>query len=354
MVNHTLLNYLRNVFQLETDIYICDSVIVEHQKMIDDLLLERQNALKRLKEPKKPKEAKIYVKKPERAKYPILEKIPILGFIGIFSAIGAVILIVWWLMGMSLIFNVGAGILLSIVFLDLLIHIFFRIFTRKKRLLAHEIKCKEIDRQYEEDMKAYEANYLEAERQAQEETQARLEKYQQDIAQYHSEYQKVENDFVIRENELNASLQNYCQRKTELEATIRQMYDANIIHCDYRSIVPVSMFINYIEKERCYRLEGPTGAYNKYEDELRSNIIISKLDRISSSLDGIQSSMGTLYGALVSANTSINRLCSNVKDQSELQAYNSRILADRTAALASIGEANLREIEKINRQLGNN
>lgn len=72
------------------------------------------------------------------------------------------------------------------------------------------------------------------------------------------------------------------------ESQLRRLYDLNIIHEKYRSLVPVTMFYEYFETGRCTTLTGHEGAYNLYEAELRQNIIIDKLDGIKDQLEDIK------------------------------------------------------------------
>lgn len=97
--------------------------------------------------------------------------------------------------------------------------------------------------------------------------------------------------------------------------TLDDYYALNVIYPSYRSIVPVAMFTQYIQSQRCDKLEGTDGAYNKYEDELRQNIIIAKLDVIIAKLDRIASSQYELQQTLLESNRQILTMC-----QAQMQA----------------------------------
>ncbi|MBR1731077.1 MAG: hypothetical protein IJ725_01415, partial [Ruminococcus sp.] len=70
-------------------------------------------------------------------------------------------------------------------------------------------------------------------------------------------------------------------------------------------------------------------AYNIYEDELRQNLIIAKLDEVIYRLDDIVSNQRELYSCLSQANrkieelnNSINRLNSSVNTQTAIEQFN--------------------------------
>ena len=59
-------------------------------------------------------------------------------------------------------------------------------------------------------------------------------------------------------------------------------------------------------------IEGPNGAYNLYEAELRMNMIISRLDTIITNLEYIWEHQFTLYNELKQSNYTLNRIASDV------------------------------------------
>ena len=139
----------------------------------------------------------------------------------------------------------------------------------------------------------------------------------------------------------------YCeqlkQRLTVAERTLfdtqkvlNTYYDKGIIFPTYRNLVAVSSFYEYLSSGRCTNLEGHEGAYNLFENELRLNIILVKLDDIIERLDDIRSNQYALYAAISKSNKSINHLRQsllNMQDNMELTAYNSRITAQNTEFL---------------------
>ena len=84
------------------------------------------------------------------------------------------------------------------------------------------------------------------------------------------------------------------------------------------------------------------GAYNLYENELRQNIIIEKLDVIINSLEQIKANQYLLYEAIQEANqalldiTDMAEKVSNIESNTALTAYNSKVIADNTKVLSYI------------------
>lgn len=108
------------------------------------------------------------------------------------------------------------------------------------------------------------------------------------------------------------------QRYNKTASLLQKYYDLNIIYPKYRGIVPVAMFVQYLESGIVYQLEGPDGAYSRYEDELFRQLIINKLDVIVTRLDDIRSTQYELANSLEKSNQQIMELNSHT----EIQSYN--------------------------------
>lgn len=156
-------------------------------------------------------------------------------------------------------------------------------------------------------------------------------------------YQKalVDNEQFLHEKErllplLEQDYQILKRHYNKICSTLQQYYDLNIIYPKYRGIIPVSMFVQYFASGRVSKLEGHTGAYNLYEQELLQRIIISKLDIVISRLDEIQSTQYELAQALQQSNQKITALSNRVdiaNQHLEVQAYNSMQTNEEVKAL---------------------
>ena len=87
-----------------------------------------------------------------------------------------------------------------------------------------------------------------------------------------------------------------------------QFYSCGVLFDKYRNFVAVAMFYEYLSAGRCSSLEGADGAYNIYESELRSNIIISKLSDIVESLEKIKDNQYMIYSAINEANKRLDKM----------------------------------------------
>lgn len=87
-----------------------------------------------------------------------------------------------------------------------------------------------------------------------------------------------------------------------------EMYAANVIFGKYRDIVALATFYEYLMAGRCDTLEGPNGAYNLYEAEVRADMIISKLSEIEKSLKSIEKSQYMIYSQLTEMNETLDRI----------------------------------------------
>lgn len=80
----------------------------------------------------------------------------------------------------------------------------------------------------------------------------------------------------------------------------------------------------YLLSGRCDKLEGPDGAYNFYEMELRQNIIIAQLSNIIDNLEQIKNNQYSLYEELQKSNYTIEQILNEtrkMREASTLTAY---------------------------------
>lgn len=162
--------------------------------------------------------------------------------------------------------------------------------------------------------------------------------YKKRKAEYEMEFAK-DRDRVSKEMQQKPLIQaRIDQLDKQINSTVsllNKLYDVGIIYPKYRSLVPVVMFCEYIESGRCDQLSGHEGAYNTYENELRQDIIIGKLDVIISKLDQIKANQWMLYDAIERVNQNVSRLCDatyqcanemkNISQNSVIIAENSRL-----------------------------
>lgn len=112
--------------------------------------------------------------------------------------------------------------------------------------------------------------------------------------------------------------------------TLEKMYHMDIIHFKYRNLVAVAQLYEYIETGRASTLEGHEGAYNIYEHELRQNMIIDRLDRISEQLEEIAANQSKIYSAICESNMLLGQIANNTA----ITAYNTSVMANNNVVYA--------------------
>ena len=139
-----------------------------------------------------------------------------------------------------------------------------------------------------------------------------------------NEYNKLYNE--RKQTEINVSnlLKNDI---SELQNRLSSLYGLNIIYSKYHDWIAVCSFLEYFESGRCDKLDGTTGAYNLYESEKRQNSIIAELSKIGNNLETIKLNQYELYCAMTSANTNIDSVLNDIKNQQALEIFENRLNA---------------------------
>ncbi len=134
-----------------------------------------------------------------------------------------------------------------------------------------------------------------------------------------------------------------------LQSSYEQLLSMRVLHPKYQTMAACMTMLDYFETGRVSALMGPDGAYNLYESELRSNLIIDRLDEINESLKRIEKAMYTLVSAVRETNrhlknleTEMKSLNATAKEQLDAQreiAHWSSVTAVCTEAAARNTEA---------------
>lgn len=121
--------------------------------------------------------------------------------------------------------------------------------------------------------------------------------------------------------------------KEEVLSLLDKLYSKNIIFPKYRNFAAVAQIYEYLVSGRCTELEGPNGAYNLYESELRQNIIIDELDTIIGQLESLNRTMSTMCNAIQTTNRllgDISMTLGRIEANTALTAYNTQCVAHNT------------------------
>ncbi len=184
------------------------------------------------------------------------------------------------------------------------------------------------------------------EREEQEKYEQQLQAYQEEAEQY-QKWMEGELAQVSNLRELCGTME---QELTETKEVLAQLYGENVIFPKYRNLVAVCSLYEYLMSGRCTRLTGHDGAYNIYENEVRLDRILTKIDMVVQRLDQIKENQWMLYDTIRQGNEisqrvlaeSIrqSRLLGSVAENSAVAAYQAEIAANNSAANAMIGVAN--------------
>ena len=174
-----------------------------------------------------------------------------------------------------------------------------------------------------------------------------IENYDLEYKEYIKKCEEAERQYKVETNKAEAEYQRKKQYYNtassavskiewslrESKAALDKLYSLGIVFPKYRNLVAVSTIYEYFASGRVTELEGPTGAYNLYENELRMNQIIDKLDVIITKLDEIKANQYALYNELRDTNKIVDGIR---KDVAELVKSSHRIEdATRITALCS-------------------
>ncbi|SDA38744.1 hypothetical protein SAMN02910368_00202 [Lachnospiraceae bacterium G11] len=145
----------------------------------------------------------------------------------------------------------------------------------------------------------------------------------------------VQADMERVENE-NRQKEVLIQKRDEMEAARQNSVNLLKSLCEpifekYRfDVIAVSQFCEYLASGRCTSLEGPDGAYNLYENEVRLDRIIDRLDVIIENLEAIRQNQYMLYKAMLEGHQlmeNMSRSISAIQRNTEETAANTAIAA---------------------------
>ena len=228
----------------------------------------------------------------------------------------------------------------------------------KKRVLAENNEAKA---KYDEEMDKYRkkvAFYQDEQRRKKEkiildletkteDARKKWDKASQDAEACVNNYQPIDKGIELPSGVLKSALEDEISKVEKLlEDTLKcrnELYAFDIIFPKYRNLVALTTMNEYLITGRCEKLEGPGGAYNLYESELRANMIISQLSQIIDSLEQIKQNQYLLYNEMKQINATLSSMddslnnavksLSNIDSASRTIAKNTGIIAENSALI---------------------
>lgn len=160
------------------------------------------------------------------------------------------------------------------------------------------------------------------------------------------------NKIAVWKGELAKIMQSYNASRNALE----KMYAKDIVYSKYRNLIAVCSLYEYIVSGRCFLLEGPDGAYNVLENEIRLDNIIIKLENIVNLVNSIKQNQYTLYCAIQDTNKHSAELIQSTERMSnqitgQLSGINNKLsnVEERSSITAFCAERTQKEVEYMNR-----
>lgn len=179
-------------------------------------------------------------------------------------------------------------------------------------------------RQYEQDLEKYNCD---------------MERYQRNLkyAQQNYEHARQKYNDMVSKYDAKSSVivQQHDDVLHALETALEAHYSSDVIFPKYRNMIAITTISEYLMSGRCYELEGPNGAYNLYEMELRQSIVINQLSSIITNLEQIRNNQYTLYQELIKTNATVDDILRSVKgveENTKLTAYFAEVNAIIAAA----------------------
>lgn len=182
-------------------------------------------------------------------------------------------------------------------------------------------------------------------------------RYSNKLKKYNKEIEKIDEtnaNQIILYNQNKAiiddRISNVKKDLKDVEKTMSKYYDLDVIYPKYRNLVALTTFIEYLESGRCKSLYGYTGCYNVYEQELRQNTIIGKLDQVLIQLDQIKKVQFATYLAIQQSNaiqSAMLNTCNEMLDETrrenamlEAQAQDNKIIKRNSEITSTIATLN--------------
>lgn len=161
---------------------------------------------------------------------------------------------------------------------------------------------------YKQKLVEAEQNFKKAKEKAESEYASSLDSYNQQMAYYNQTNEHMKKLETIYTN----VLQEHHKILEKTRAALAEHYSSNIIYPKYQYFIAVASICEYLSSGRCDSLEGPDGAYNIYESELRQNLIINQLASVLGDVNQIKTNQYLLYQELTDAGNTVKSLSSSI------------------------------------------
>lgn len=341
--------YLKSIVDLETSVYQQEKIVNEAKKSLVKQEVQKKGvSLQPPTYPFKPVKKTFFYNKPNK---PISflkknKKLIIILLIFLFFVILLSTLLLLYRVISDALF-IGSSIILPYALVGFFVCMIWTIVNKKhynKEVERYEINLKDYEKlkntsEYNKDV--YEAEY----QKELDEYNLNLEMYKKDYSDYQLklEEKKKQNEQEYQDA-LSIANRNYeiateqyqklCDTLDTTKSNLEKLYNTGIIFPKYRNFVAVCSMYEYFGSGRVDSLEGANGAYNLYESELRQNLIINSLEKISTNLEIIKSNQYILYTELKDSNERINNTISDISNSIRLSLNSIKRIEDMSEIIA--------------------
>ena len=153
---------------------------------------------------------------------------------------------------------------------------------------------------------------------------------------------KEEKNKIIREG-LRAVIAENERTGERIRKELKRLYDRNIIHEKFRSMVAVTQIYEYLDVGVCSTLEGADGAYAMYYNDIRTEKICDGIQQLKTAmqrgLSKLMASQNTMCQLLSDTNNSIRQMDTSL--QAKIAALQSEV--GRVSDGVSDGVSGLRD-----------
>ena len=143
--------------------------------------------------------------------------------------------------------------------------------------------------------------------------------------------------------QLRLEIQQLKEQENLLMRARTKLYAKGSIHESYRSLIPISCFAHYLSTGITNRLEGENGCYDRFDQDAWKNAVLKNLQQAVREIRSLQQINRGLYQCLSESNATLQRIengnsrieqqMEDVRSNTELAAYNSRVTAIASSAM---------------------
>lgn len=187
------------------------------------------------------------------------------------------------------------------------------LFNKKKILAENE----EMQRIYQNDVRMYEDNL----RAFETKKECLIAEVKSDVENLKNTLEQTKAEIKLSKQQaekspLASEIKTIAEKEiVEAETLLQKMFECRnglysyeIVFGKYRNVVALSTFYEYLMAGRCTTLEGATGAYNLYEEQVRADMIIGQLSQVIEKLDDIKDTQYMIYSELQTVNKQLEHL----------------------------------------------